>query len=243
MEFARKAMGRERRILGGAVGAAETRVALRPSGASDSKLLEWNRLQCSWPSLYYSSTVPFLRAIGARHIAEVGVAYGYHADAILAGVTGLNYVGVDPYLSGYDEADAFAADVARLFDDEPQSSMDRLHAVVKHELSSRYGNRAQVLRSGSREASRLFADGTFDAVFVDGDHRFEAVLDDLRVWWPKVRPGGSVLGDDYQRGSVAAAWEEFMDSVGAERFFLENSTSGYRTIVAVKEATAESLGA
>lgn len=53
-----------------------------------------------------------------------------------------------------------------------------------------------------------------------------AVLDDLRVWWPKVRPGGSVLGDDYQRDSVAKAWEEFMDSVGAERFFLEYLTSG-----------------
>ncbi len=243
MEFARKVMGRARRVLGGTVSSVETRAVLRPSGASDSELLEWNRLHCSWPSLYYSSTVPFLRAIGARHIAEVGVAYGYHADAILAGVTGLNYVGVDPYRSGYDEMDVFAEDVARLFDDAPQASMDRLHAAVKRKLLSRFGDRAQVLRSGSREASRLFADGCFDAVFVDGDHRYEAVLDDLRVWWPKVRPGGSVLGDDYQRDSVAAAWEEFMDSVGAEHFFLENPTSGYRTIVAVKEATAEAPGA
>ena len=214
----------------------------RPIGASDAELLEWNRHHCSWPNLYYTSTVPYLRAIDARHVAEVGVAYGYHADAILAGVSGLRYVGVDPYLSGYDEVGVFEADVARLFDDEPQSSMDRLHAVVKRELAGRYGDRAQVLRSVSTEASRLFVEGCFDAVFVDGDHSFEAVLDDLRVWWPKVRPGGSILGDDYQRDSVAAAWEEFMGAVGADRFFLENPTSGYRTIVAVKRASTAARG-
>lgn len=118
----------------------EARVELGPGGASDSELLEQSRRHCFWPDLYYKSTVPLLRTIGAQHVAEVGVAYGYHADAILAGVPGLHYVGVDPYLSGFDKHDVFAADVAKLFNDEPQASMDRLLAVVKRELSSRYGD-------------------------------------------------------------------------------------------------------
>lgn len=229
---ARKTIRRARRYF--TASSIGTRSPLKPVGASDDELLKWNEAHCSWPNLYYSSTVPFLRATGARHIVEVGVAYGYHAEHILSGITGLNYVGIDPYLAGYDDADVFSGDVARLFSDEPQSSMDRLHAAVTRGLSGRHGDRVRILRSGSIEAARQFSDGCFDAAFVDGDHRFESVLDDLRAWWPKIRSGGSVLGDDYQRDSVAEAWEKFLGEVGANEFFLVNPTSGYRTIVAVK---------
>ena len=210
------------------------RTVLPPAEASDEELLAWHKASCSWPNLYYSSTIPYLRAIGAKRVAEVGVAYGYHAETILAGVEGVCYVGVDPYLAGYDDSDVFARDVAQLFMDDPQSSMNRLYAAVKSGLSNRHSGRAQIIRAGSGEATHEFPDSCFDAVFIDGDHRFESVLQDLHAWWPKIRPGGSILGDDYQRDSVAAAWEEFLSLVDGDSFFLENHVSGYRTVVAVK---------
>lgn len=210
--------------------------SLPPVGASDDALLEWNKSACSWPALYYSSTVPYLRAIGAKRFAEVGVAYGYHAEAILAELNEIQYVGVDPYLAGYDEADAFVRDVGRLFRDEPQSSMDRLHLAVDRRLANSARGRARILRAESIVAAESFSDGYFDAVFIDGNHQYESVWSDLLAWWPKIRPGGSILGDDYQRDSVAAAWEEFVSSVGADRFVLQNMSSGYRTVVAVQAA-------
>ena len=36
-----------------------------------------------------------------------------------------------------------------------------------------------------------------DIVHVDGAHEYQDAMDDLRMWWPLVRPGGVLLADDY----------------------------------------------
>jgi precorrin-6B methylase 2 len=36
-----------------------------------------------------------------------------------------------------------------------------------------------------------------DIVFVDGDHSYATVLDDLRRYWPKLKPGGLLIGHDF----------------------------------------------
>ena len=56
--------------------------------------------------------------------------------------------------------------------------------------------RLRPLRAVSAVAVETFTDGTLDFVFVDGDHRRQAVADDLRLWWPKLRPGGILAGHD-----------------------------------------------
>lgn len=39
-------------------------------------------------------------------------------------------------------------------------------------------------------------DKTFDVVFIDADHRYDAVINDIKAWEGKVRPGGILCGDD-----------------------------------------------
>jgi hypothetical protein len=36
-----------------------------------------------------------------------------------------------------------------------------------------------------------------DMVFIDGDHRYESVREDIKDWWPHVKPGGVICGHDY----------------------------------------------
>jgi len=59
-------------------------------------------------------------------------------------------------------------------------------------------DRRTLLVQHSVQASRMFPDGFFDFVFIDADHHYEAVVADLRAWWPKVRPGGWFGGHDYR---------------------------------------------
>ena len=43
----------------------------------------------------------------------------------------------------------------------------------------------------------------FDFIFIDADHRYDAVWADLNHWWPKVKNGGICAGHDYWEDSIA----------------------------------------
>ncbi len=60
----------------------------------------------------------------------------------------------------------------------------------------------------SDEAANLFADHSVDVVWVDADHSFEGCLADIHAWWPKLRSGGFMGGDDYLMEGVWRAVEE-----------------------------------
>lgn len=53
------------------------------------------------------------------------------------------------------------------------------------------------LRVPSLQAARIFDEGSLDLVFLDGDHSYQAVRDDIEAWAPKVRKGGILCGHDF----------------------------------------------
>jgi glycosyltransferase involved in cell wall biosynthesis len=66
----------------------------------------------------------------------------------------------------------------------------------------------------SVRASMLFGPESVDFCFIDGDHAYESVRADLNAWWPKIRPGGTMAGHDYQQpapwlAGVTLAVDEF----------------------------------
>eukprot|EP00913_Durusdinium_trenchii_P034386 g32168.t2 len=84
----------------------------------------------------------------------------------------LEFDGVDPF---YDAESIFAEASQRI---------------------GNYGPRARLWRMSSQEAAARFPPETFDVVFIDGDHSYSAVREDLRLWRPKIRPGGLLAGHD-----------------------------------------------
>lgn len=55
-----------------------------------------------------------------------------------------------------------------------------------------------VLKSDSGKASEIISDGFLDCIFLDGDHRYEYVKNDLDKWFPKLKSGGLFIGHDYE---------------------------------------------
>ncbi len=54
-----------------------------------------------------------------------------------------------------------------------------------------------------------------DAVHIDGGHDYHAVTSDLREWWPMIRQGGVLIGDDYPHWpEVKKAFDDFFITQG-----------------------------
>ena len=181
----------------------------------DQIALEENKKTCTWFGSY--GIVPHLaQMVGAQNIVEIGVAYGYHADFICTNLPSINYVGIDPYLAGYDVEDIFCNDVQVLLqENEPQFAMDRLFTVVSSNLE-RFSGRARLIREKSWLGADLFEDGSLDIVYIDGDHTYEAVVKDLAAWYPKVKKGGIICGDDIGWPGVKKAVDEFFIHLNKE---------------------------
>jgi cephalosporin hydroxylase len=81
-------------------------------------------------------------------------------------------------------------------------------------LHDALGHRFRVLAQPSVEAAATFTDESCDVIWLDADHSYAAVRADIEAWWPKVRPGGILGGDDYHSdlpGVMRAVRERFGD--------------------------------
>lgn len=54
-----------------------------------------------------------------------------------------------------------------------------------------------IIPKASQEASAMYKDGILDFVFIDADHHFENVVNDIKCWLPKVKKGGFLGGHDF----------------------------------------------
>lgn len=121
---------------------------------------------------------------------ELGVAAGDFSTTILDRWEGrrLHLVDAWRHLPGY-------VDVTNLSDEAHEAQFQS----IPNRLSVHNG-RYRIHRQLSREAAATFEDGSLDFVYIDAAHAYEAVRDDLRLWYPKVRSGGLVAGHDFVDG-------------------------------------------
>ena len=55
----------------------------------------------------------------------------------------------------------------------------------------------RIIRKYSMDALKRFPDNSLDFVYIDANHAFPYVAEDIFYWSKKVRPGGIVAGHDY----------------------------------------------
>ena len=57
--------------------------------------------------------------------------------------------------------------------------------------------KAELVRKSSVAAAATFPNASVDFVYLDARHTYDAVTEDLEAWWPKIKPGGIMAGEDY----------------------------------------------
>jgi hypothetical protein len=81
----------------------------------------------------------------------------------------------------------------------PTQMRERMEAFAREHAAS------DIQRMTTVEAALHEADETLDFVFIDGDHSTEGVSADIAAWRPKLKPGGWMIGHDWNMASVRNA--------------------------------------
>jgi len=61
-----------------------------------------------------------------------------------------------------------------------------------------YSHKVIMMRMTSIQGAKHIEDEGLDWVFIDANHEYEYIKENLHVWTPKVKPGGLVSGHDYK---------------------------------------------
>jgi hypothetical protein len=86
-------------------------------------------------------------------------------------------------------------DVEGRLHNREQKELDDIYNIVRRRFF--FNKKIQILRKFSTEAMLDIQDNSVDWIYVDGNHSYEYVKEDLAGWWPKLKSGGFLCGDDY----------------------------------------------
>ncbi len=137
-------------------------------------------------------------------VVEIGVAQGESAEQIAGLDSVKSYTGIDPWLH-YDAppdgefGEGYLDRKMGLW--ATQGEWDSAYGRAQKRVQ-RFGDKVQLIRGFSHEVCHRIGDD-LDVVYVDGNHQYQYVLRDLEVWYPKLKEGGLMIGDDFDFGGGA----------------------------------------
>ena len=66
-------------------------------------------------------------------------------------------------------------------------------------------NNVEIIKNYSKYACHGFQNESLDVVYIDGEHTYTCVSDDIKCWLPKIKKGGYMCGHDIVQHQIESA--------------------------------------
>ena len=156
---------------------------------------KWNLRQASWewmpiqiPNSSRTDLAKLFRELDYRSGAEIGTARGTYAINLARHNPKCRIYCIDPWETYDGLRDWTDADVLNE------------HWIAAKSRLAKYPE-VRIVKKYSMDALKKFDDNSLDFVYIDANHLFPYVAEDIFYWSKKVKPGGIVSGHDYLYGS------------------------------------------
>lgn len=152
-------------------------------GLYDKSPIQLNISRKDLASLFYE--------LGFNVGAEIGVEQGIHSEILCQSIPDLHLFCIDPWDIELHQHHSFAAIT--------QKDLDRYRIKAIRRLL-RYN--CDIIQKTSDQAVDEFYPNSLDFVYIDGNHNFDYVVNDIINWSKIVRPSGIIAGHDYRPNDV-----------------------------------------
>lgn len=157
---------------------------------------------------------PAIKNLGQNLIGcEIGVRQGYSMRYLFDHIDELSYMyGIDPWVPYND----WSGEVTKELVDQWKKDA--------YQILAQYKSKIKIAQMTSEKASRYITPRSLDFIFIDGDHTYENVLRDLKLYYPKMKNGAIFGGHDYSLKSVRMAVDNFRQEYEIEKdlYVVEN---------------------
>ena len=132
---------------------------------------------------------------------ELGVQKGINFKALIEGKADLTLHGVDIWSEKEVRWNGIASDKLQF---QPDSVNSKYLDALK-EWAKDYSDRVVFHRHFTSHAHTFYKDKELDFVWIDAGHEYEDVVEDIKLWYPKIKDGGFILGHDVNQTQVRRA--------------------------------------
>lgn len=156
---------------------------------------------------YYLKYISIIYAIDIQKIVEIGVFRGKNAEVLRKLFPQAHLYLVDPW----DPSEAYLSSGSAVSKDLKmyQQAEERVKCLFEHDPHA-------TLMKQCSESSAPLLPSHLDLVFIDANHSYESVKQDILTYQPKMRTGGMLSGHNYGReyfpGVQQAVHECFKDN-------------------------------
>lgn len=151
----------------------------------------------------------FFRRQGFKTGAEIGVLLGNYARYFVEHLEGAIHL-IDSWKHYSEEMYSDGANYS-------QADQDINYKKVCERFS---GKNVKIIRKTSAEAMFDFADESLDFVYIDANHAYPFVVQDIFGWWPKIRKGGILSGHDHSYEGVWCAICDFIEARKIPKWYI-----------------------
>lgn len=139
----------------------------------------------------------FAAMLDDLHLAGPGIEIGVHSGKFAAHMLDgwkscTAYHLIDPWADPGSNLNVEYTEFKQLRQDDIDA---RMHEAIAR--TRPWGDRVVIWRALSQNTESNFVDGSMAFVYIDGNHDYLPVVEDLRRYWPKVMPGGILAGHDH----------------------------------------------
>ena len=139
------------------------------------------------PNIGRDGLAVLFHKLGFRTGAEIGVERGRYSETLCIGNPGLLLYCIDPWL-----ASVYPPGTPTI--SQSQEEFNQMYLETKVRLAP---YNCDIIRMKSSFAIDSFQPDSLDFVYIDGNHEFIEVANDIVMWSQIVRPGGIIAGHDY----------------------------------------------